>query len=109
LGGILRLLARLDMIDKNLAPPAPADCYYFRDHKKILTRAAGFVRYDVKMGADFKKGDTLFTLHPSRDLGEELPEIASEDGVMYKHAPTHIYRLGDETLHYVPKEWLVKL
>lgn len=107
--GILRLLARLGIIDKNLAPPAPADCYYFRDHKKILTRAAGFVRYDVKLGDDFKKGDTLFTLHPSRELGEELPEIASEDGVMYKHAPTHIYRLGDETLHYVPKEWLVKL
>ena len=107
--GILRLLARLGMIDKSLTTPAPAEGWYFRDHKKILTRDAGFVRYDVKLGAPFKKGDTLFTLHPSSELGTELPEVATEEGVAYKRSPTHIYRLGDETLHYIPKNALKKL
>lgn len=107
--GILRLLARLGMIDKSLTAPAPDESWYFRDHKKILTRDAGYVRYDVALGVPFKKGDTLFTLHPSSELGAELPEIAPEDGVMYKRSPTHIYRLGDETLHYVPKDKLKKI
>ena len=107
--GILRLLARLGMIDKNLTLPAMPESWYFRDDKKILTRDAGFVRYDVALGVPFKKGDTLFTLHPSSELGAELPEMAKEDGVAYKRAPTHIYRLGDETLHYVPRDALKKL
>jgi hypothetical protein len=107
--GILRLLARLGMIDTSLTVAAPAEGWYFRDHKKILTREAGYVRYDVALGASFKKGDTLFTLHPSSELGAELPEIATEDGVMYKRSPTHIYRLGDETLHYIPKDALKRL
>ena len=107
--GILRLLARLGMIDKSLTLPAPPECSYFRDHKKIRTRAAGFVRYDTALGASFKKGDRLFTLHPSDELGREIPETATEDGVMYKRAPTHIYRLGDETLHYIPKTALIKI
>lgn len=107
--GMLRLLARLGMIDKNLATPAPQESYYFHDHKKILTRDSGFVRYDVPLGVPFRKGDTLFTLHPSSELGAEIPEIAVEDGVAYKRAPTHIYRLGDETLHYIPKEALKNL
>jgi predicted deacylase len=104
--GILRLMAKLGMIDKSLTVPAETETYYFRDHKKILTRDAGFLRYDVALGASFEKGDTLFTLHPSSELGAELPEIAAEDGVMYKRSPTHIYRLGDETLHYVPRDAL---
>lgn len=104
--GILRLLARLGMVDKQ--PAATGEVHYFRDHKKILTRDAGFVRYDVALGKPFRKGDTLFTLHPSSELGAELPELAAEDGVAYKKSPTHIYRLGDETLHYVPKDWLKK-
>ncbi len=107
--GILRLLARLGMIDGKRAPKASGGSYYFRDHKKILTRDAGYVRYDVELGKPFKKGDTLFTLHPSAELGAELPEIAKEDGVMYKRSPTHIYRLGDETLHYIPKSRLMKV
>ena len=107
--GILRLLARLGMIDKKHAAPAPAEGWYFRDHKKLLTREAGFVRYDVDLGKPFKKGDTLFTLHPSSELGSELPETAPEDGVAYKRSPTHIYRTGDETLHYIPKDALKKL
>jgi uncharacterized protein len=107
--GILRLLARLGMIDRGLATPAPAESWYFREHKKILTRDSGFLRYDVALGAPFKKGDTLFTLHPASELGSELPETAPEDGVMYKHAPTHIYRLGDETLHYIPRDALKRL
>jgi predicted deacylase len=107
--GLLRLLARLGMIDKKHARKAAGPSWFFRDHKKILTRDAGFVRYDVTLGKPFKKGDTLFTLHPASELGKELPERASEDGVAYKRSPTHIYRLGDETLHYVPKSWLEKL
>jgi len=107
--GILRLLARLGMIDKGLTTAAPADVYYFRDHKKILTRDSGFVRYDVALGAPFRKGDTLFTLHPSSELGMELPEIAAEEGIAYKRSPTHIYRTGDETLHYIPQDALKKL
>lgn len=106
--GILRLLARLGMVDKSAAKPAAGNCWYFTDHKKILTRDAGFVRYDVALGKPFKKGDTLFTLHPSSELGAEMPEAAPEDGVMYKRSPTHIYRAGDETLHYVPMAWLKK-
>lgn len=107
--GILRLLARLGMIDKSVTVSAPSEGWYFRDHKKILTREAGFVRYDVDLGKPFKKGDTLFTLHPSSELGSELPERAPEDGVAYKRSPTHIYRTGDETLHYIPKDALKKL
>jgi predicted deacylase len=109
LAGILRILAKKGMIDAKHASPAPKDVYYFRDHKKILTRDSGFVRYDAALGAPFKKGDTLFTLHPTSELGAEMPEIATEDGVAYKRAPTHIYRLGDETLHYIPKDALKKL
>lgn len=107
--GILRLLARLGMIDASLTTSAPSECYYFRDHKKILTRDSGFVRYDTALGAPFKKGDTLFILHPSSELGVEMPEIAREDGVVYKRAPTHIYRLGDETLHYIAMDDLKKV
>jgi predicted deacylase len=105
--GILRLLARLGMIDGSNLPPAPEKVFCFRDHKKILTRASGYVRYDIALGASFRKGDTLFTLHPSAELGAEMPEIATEDGVFYKRAPTHIYRAGDETLHYIPKDCLI--
>lgn len=104
--GILRLLANMDMIDKNLTVPAPAETYYFRDHKKIITRDSGFVRYDVALGAPFKKGDTLFTLHSASELGMEMPEIATEDGIAYKWSPTHIYRLGDDTMHYIPHDAL---
>lgn len=107
--GILRLLANLGMIDKGLTSTVAHDSFYFRDHKKILTKDSGFVRYDTALGAPFKKGDTLFTLHPSSALGVELPEIASEDGVVYKRAPTHIYRLGDETLHYIPNDAMMKV
>jgi predicted deacylase len=107
--GILRLLANLGMIDKSLTSTVTHDSFYFRDHKKILTKDSGFVRYDTALGAPFKKGDTLFTLHPSSALGMELPEIASEDGVVYKRAPTHIYRLGDETLHYIPHHAMMKV
>lgn len=107
--GILRLLALKGLIDKNLTTPATGDSYYFRDHKKILTTSSGFVRYDTALGAPFKKGDRLFTLHPSAELGAEIPEIAAEDGVVYKRAPTHIYRLGDETLHYIPNAALKRL
>ncbi len=107
--GILRLLVYLGMIDRRLVTPSSADIWFFRDHKKILTRDSGFVRYDVALGVPFKKGDTLLTLHPSSELGVEMPEIANEDGVAYKHAPTHIYRLGDETLHYVPRDALKRL
>ncbi len=107
--GILRLLARLGMIDKSLTQHPAHDSHWFRKDKKILTRDAGFVRYDVELGKPFKKGDILFTLHPSSELGAELPEVATEDGIMYKHAPTHIYRAGDETLHYIPMDALVKI
>jgi predicted deacylase len=107
--GILRLLVQKGMIDKKHTAPAKGESWYFRDHKKILTREAGYVRYDVALGASFKKGDTLFTLHPSSELGAELPEIAREDGVIYKRSPTHIYRAGDETLHYIPKNKLKKI
>ncbi len=106
--GILRLLASLGMVDKGAAKPS-VDSWYFADHKKILTKDAGFVRYDAQLGKPFKKGDTLFTLHPSSELGAEIPELATEDGVMYKRSPTHIYRTGDETLHYVPKDWLKRV
>lgn len=104
--GILRLLARLGMIDASLTTPVTDKLYYFRNHKKIITRDSGFVRYDVALGAAFKKGDRLFTLHPSSELGAEMPEIATEDGVAYKWTPTHIYRLGDDTMHYVPSSEL---
>ena len=107
--GILRLLARLGMIDKSLTIHPANDSHWFRKDKKILTRDAGFVRYDIELGKPFKKGDTLFTLHPSAELGAEQPERATEDGVMYKHAPTHIYRAGDETLHYIPMDALNKI
>ncbi|MDI1226363.1 MAG: succinylglutamate desuccinylase/aspartoacylase family protein [bacterium] len=107
--GILRLLAGLGMIDRSLTAHPANDSHWFRTDKKILTRDAGFVRYDVALGTPFKKGDTLFTLHPSSELGAEQPEKATEDGVMYKHAPTHIYRAGDETLHYIPMDALNKI
>ncbi|HYD16871.1 MAG TPA: succinylglutamate desuccinylase/aspartoacylase family protein, partial [Patescibacteria group bacterium] len=107
--GILRLLANCGMIKKDHATPAAGESHWFRKDKKILTREAGFVRYDVSLGTPFKKGDTLFTLHPSSELGREMPETAAEDGIMYKHAPTHIYRPGDETLHYIPIDALVKI
>lgn len=107
--GILRLLARLGIIDQSHAAPAPAECYAFRDHKKIVAPESGFIRYDVQLGVPFKKGDRLFTLHRTADLGQEYAEIATEDGVAYKWTPTHIYRVGDDTLHYVPMSELKRL
>lgn len=104
--GIVRLLVRLGMVDRAKSSLAPSGCFYFRDHKKILTRDSGYVRYDTGLGVPFKKGDTLFTLHLASELGAEIPEFAPEDGVVYKRAPTHIYRLGDETLHYIPRDAL---
>lgn len=107
--GILRLLAGLGIVGAEHLSPAPADCYAFKDHKKIVAPESGFIRYDVKLGQPFKKGDRLFTLHRTAELGSEYAEIASEDGVAYKWTPTHIYRVGDDTLHYVPTAWMEKL
>lgn len=104
--GIVRLLAMLGMVERVRATPVSGECLYFREHRKILTRDSGFVRYDAALGAPFKKGERLFTLYPSSELGMEMPECAIEDGVAYKRAPTHIYRLGDETLHYIPRDAL---
>jgi predicted deacylase len=94
------------MIDKSLTVSAPQECYYFTDHKKILARESGFIRYDAPLGMPFGKGDRLFTLYPSTELGAEMTEVASEAGIMYKRSPTHIYRVGDETLHYIPRDCL---
>jgi predicted deacylase len=99
--GILRLLGRMGLIDKRHTQPA-GEAFFFASHKKIIIQESGFVRYDVTLGKPFRKGDTLFTLHRTAELGAEKPEVASEDGIAYKHAPTHIYRIGDETLHYIP-------
>lgn len=107
--GILRLLANLGIIDKKHTIPAPAECYFFADHKKIVAPDSGFVRYDTELGETFRKGDRLFTLHRTAELGSELAELAREDGVVYKRTPTHIYRVGDDTLHYVPLDWMKKL
>jgi predicted deacylase len=106
--GILRLLERLGVIDGKFTKPA-GESFFFTNHKKIIVQESGFVHYDVALGAAFRKGDPLFTLHRTADLGSSIQEIAAEDGVAYKHTPTHIYRVGDETLHYVPLDELKRL
>lgn len=106
--GLLRLFAHLGMIPAKYASPPPAS-FYFSDHKKIVAPESGFVRYDTALGAPFKKGDSLFTLFRTAELGAQYREIAVEDGVAYKHTPTHIYRIGDDTLHYVPLDWIKPL
>lgn len=107
--GLLRALARLGMIDAGgIAAPAAA-CRYFTETRKILAPQSGFIRYDAALAAPFKKGDGLFTLYETATLGAERQIDAPEDGVMFKHAPTHIYKTGDETLHYIPADDLKPL
>ncbi len=107
--GLLRVLARLGLIDKKHTIAAQNDVFSFQKDAKIIAPESGFIRYDTPLGVPFKKGDGLFTLYRTAALGEETRVSAPEDGVVYKRAPTHIYRVGDDTLHYVPKANLKRL
>lgn len=109
--GILRALARLGMVDMAsvtdiIAPDTPQ---YFETSCKIHAQHSGFIRYDVATGMPFKKGDRLFTLFDTSELGIERVQTAPEDGIIFKRAPTHIYKVGDETLHYIPASALKPL
>lgn len=107
--GILRVLAKMGLIDKRHTTTADGPVYSFQSDRKIIAQESGFIRYDAGLGVPFKKGESLFTLYRATALGEEYRETASEDGVAYKRAPTHIYRIGDDTLHYVPMDNLKRL
>lgn len=106
--GILRLMARLEMIDDKFYQKGE-EALFFDAHKKIVAPESGFIRYNTVLGQDFKKGDSIFTLFRTCELGTSVEHIASEDGVVYKRAPTQVYRVGDDTVHYVALKDLQKV
>lgn len=106
--GIIRVLADMGLVSSEHGGAAP-QAYSFATHKKITAQESGFIRYDTALGAPFKKGERIFTLYATAELGRETAEIATEDGIVYKRAPTHIYRVGDDTVHYIPASALTPL
>jgi len=88
------------MIDKKHAKPA-GESFFFRSHKRSYPGESGFVRYDVALGETFRRGDRF---HDHRTTELWFGKTGDRYGrrIAYKFAPTHIYRAGDDTLHYVP-------
>jgi len=80
----------LGMIDKKHAKPAGESFSSRKAQKRSLSRKAVSCVTTWRMGETFRRGDPLFTIitHTTSFGFGKKQEIATEDGIAYKFAPT---------------------
>lgn len=82
-----------DNKEKNIS-----ESVYFTKYDSYFAPESGFVEYVNPLGASIKKGELLYILNTSKNLGEVVNIYAREDCTIMKYQPTHITWIGDEVV-----------
>lgn len=101
--GVLNVLNKLEICKFKSNLPK-TNQVVFSKSVSYFAECGGIVEFNFNLGEKFKKGDTLFTIHPA-NLQEKSHEIKAEfDGVVFRFAKTHIYNAFDEVLRVFRNE-----
>lgn len=95
--GILRVMAALDMIDPNLAPPGAISMISKRTGW-VRARQSGILRLSVGMGEYVKKGESLGVIADPFG-GSALPVVANRDGLVIGRVIQPLVHQGDAVVH----------
>lgn len=101
---LMQFLDFIGIIKDKKATPTSNNQYSYTEYIKYFADVTGFMEPIKRPGMEYKKGDELFKIYPSKDYFNPVIIRAEEDGVIIKLIPTYIVWEGDEVLQTVNKQ-----
>lgn len=98
---ILNLLRINGVLKDGESLPETSTAFYFKKYDSYFSPESGFVEYIHPLGQQLEKGETLYRVNITKNLGEVLEIKARENCIIMKYQPTHIATVGDEVVSVV--------